>query len=423
MSNTKQTSALRRRLACDRCHSFKLKCPRPSLRNDDTCARCLKAGVACSYSPSMRGQVRPKQMPALTTSSIIPVDNFNKSFDSEFLMPAFDANDDIFDNMVMDWAVPEDGLLIDNFESTSQLQPSAADASTTTSTGNEVVSSHKSDGNSRDDQIHILEHEPVQRPKSSPHYLGMDVPEALQSPNIFLQLTNMSLILESLARQLPSFRVHDQTRNTEETQPELSQHTESDDEVNFGVGKTYAMTHKLADIYVSIIEPTEQRKQLCHDNILDPIPMDSIDCSLLWLLFSCHNRLVDLWHAMLLHAKMVHDTDTDSHGHKARCARFKMGSYEPSSSSTVVAMEIIVLQELAMHLAARLNDLIAIIESTDETNGSGDAAQDNSQSLKATVLMAKALHERALAMRTEISQLKSMLEDSIAKRSSARKGQ
>lgn len=332
----------------------------------------------------------------------------------------------------MDWTVPENNLLIDNFDSITQHQPPATDENTPVRTGNEVTSSqyHADDSSLRDDEIRILEHEPTQRPKRSPHYLGIDVPDAIQSPNVFLQLTNMSVTLETLARQLPSFTVHNQSLNAEKIQPELSDSGSivSDDDVNFGVGKTYAMTHKLADIYISVIEQTQQLKQLSSDSVRDPAGrlIDSVDSSLLWLLFSCHNRLIDLWHAMLVHAKMAQDTDRYSPdavgGHKARCARFKMGSYEPSSSSTVVAMEIIVLQELAIHLASRLDSLIEVIEPDDSADGSSDVAEDNSASLKATVLTAKALHQRALAMRTEISQLKSMLEESITKKSSIRKG-
>uniref|UniRef100_A0A093VDN5 Transcription factor ACEII n=2 Tax=Talaromyces marneffei TaxID=37727 RepID=A0A093VDN5_TALMA len=197
----------------------------------------------------------------------------------------------------------------------------------------------------------------------------------------------MSVTLESLARQLPSFTVHSQALNAEKKNPGLSDSGSivSDDEVNFGVGKTYALTHKLADVYIPLIEQTQQRNQLSSDGTLDPAgkAMDSVDSSLLWLLFSCHNRLIDLWHAMLVHARMVQDTgrySPDAVGaHKARCARFRMGSYEPSSSSTVVAMEIIVLQELAMHLASRLNDLIEVIEPDNSTDGPPSTTEDKSQ--------------------------------------------
>jgi hypothetical protein len=46
---------IRRRTACDRCHSQKLKCPkRPGA---DICERCFKAKTSCSYSPFRQKKV------------------------------------------------------------------------------------------------------------------------------------------------------------------------------------------------------------------------------------------------------------------------------------------------------------------------------------------------------------------------------
>lgn len=334
----------------------------------------------------------------------------------------------------MDWTLPENNFLIDNFDSISQPQPPVTDENKTSTSDSDIYSAQnhadiRNDGSLKDDEIRVLEHESIQRPKKSTHYLGIDMPETLQSPNVFLQLSSMSIALDSLARKLPSFMVHKQAMNAGPVQPGTSDRTGdivSDDEVNFGVGKTYALTHKLADIYIPLIEQTRQRKELNGGGgrDLEGKPTGSVDFSLLWLLFSCHNRLIDLWHAMLLHARMVQDTDRyyrDAVGaHKARCARFKMGSYEPSSSSTVVAMEIIVIQELAIHLASRLDSLIEVMQ-PDSTDGS-PPIEDNSQSLEATISTGKALHGRALTMRAEISQLKSILEESIAKNSSKKEG-
>ncbi|KAJ9150448.1 hypothetical protein NKR23_g3846 [Pleurostoma richardsiae] len=43
----------RTRLACDRCHSQKLRCPKQP--GSLLCTRCLKAGAACVYSPAGGG--------------------------------------------------------------------------------------------------------------------------------------------------------------------------------------------------------------------------------------------------------------------------------------------------------------------------------------------------------------------------------
>lgn len=49
-------NGLRRRVACNRCHSQKLRCPK--LQGSESCARCLKARTLCVFSPSMRGGFR-----------------------------------------------------------------------------------------------------------------------------------------------------------------------------------------------------------------------------------------------------------------------------------------------------------------------------------------------------------------------------
>lgn len=39
----------RRRAACDRCHSQKVRCPKTATQ--DICDRCMKAGSPCVFSP------------------------------------------------------------------------------------------------------------------------------------------------------------------------------------------------------------------------------------------------------------------------------------------------------------------------------------------------------------------------------------
>jgi hypothetical protein len=48
MAGRKEMSGLR--LACDGCHVRKLRCS----RNSTTCARCLRDGVQCVYSPARK---------------------------------------------------------------------------------------------------------------------------------------------------------------------------------------------------------------------------------------------------------------------------------------------------------------------------------------------------------------------------------
>ncbi|KFZ16838.1 hypothetical protein V502_04870 [Pseudogymnoascus sp. VKM F-4520 (FW-2644)] len=46
------------RIACERCHAQKLRCPRDD-SNHGPCTRCQKAGAVCIFSPSLRGRSTP----------------------------------------------------------------------------------------------------------------------------------------------------------------------------------------------------------------------------------------------------------------------------------------------------------------------------------------------------------------------------
>lgn len=60
------TDDIRRRLACDRCHSQKLRCPRRP--GKDTCDRCHKARTSCIFSPFR--QKKPPQEDQGSTSVV-----------------------------------------------------------------------------------------------------------------------------------------------------------------------------------------------------------------------------------------------------------------------------------------------------------------------------------------------------------------
>lgn len=399
----------------------------------------------------MRGQIRPKKAPPYTTTPAgitqstrdTPGNNFNDEPENGIIgTPAFEAPaDDIFNSMILDWTFhDENGLPHDDFGSSIlQLQPPEAAATSNTTSSLTLNHTDSSSGsvnthsqNNDDGLIRIVQDEPpTQRPLPSPHYLGYSVAEGLESPDVFLQLTDLLVTLENLSRRLPPFHVHnlDETqlesyRTSYQSSSRSNTNQVADDDHDFGVGKTFAITNKLADIYIPLIEQTQKRKKTSH-KALDPAgrPMDAVDHALLCLLFACHNRLVDLWHSMLAHAAAVHGSPRyapNAEGRvQARCAQFSLGSYVPSSSLTVIPVEIIILQELGTHLGSRIERLIAVIDSDSTATRDETEKETISQSTAATVQAAKALHQRALHMCAEISQLKRALEESTAKPSAA----
>ncbi|OKL57279.1 hypothetical protein UA08_07567 [Talaromyces atroroseus] len=286
--------------------------------------------------------------------------------------------------MVLDWSGTGHGEgdgFLESIPSIPQLQPDTSE----NGTSNTAHSSHSGNSIEQDNLIQILPHEPIARPQSSPYYLGYSVPDTLQSPDVFLQLTHILVTLEGLARHLPSFQTHDSS-----AEPTSSTTSSAEVDHNYGVSKAFAITSKLADIYIPLIEQTQQRrdqKKKKNNNNNNT----EIDYSLLHLLFACHNRLIDQWHSMLKHAEIVHKTSPDGQTRQSRCAQLSLGSYVPSSSATVVPMEIIMLQELAMHLASRVDDLIGVVAANNKQEADNDIIDHHH-----IALSAKALHERAL---------------------------
>jgi hypothetical protein len=317
--------------------------------------------------------------------------------------------DDIFNSMVLDWSSHDNGFL-----DSVPLQPDTSTAEPSNDDGNTACS------NGDENFIRILQHEPTPRPQPSPYYLGHAVPDALHSPDVFLQLTNILVTLEGLARHIPSFRVHDE----EQLQRGTSSTSSAEVDHDYGVSKAFAITSTLADVYIPLLEQTRQRKSRnpASESIESTESTESTeslcatDYSTLHLLFACHHRLIDQWAAMLRHAEMVHKKDSpDAKARASRCAQFSLGSYVPSSSATVVPMEIIVVQELAMHLASRLGELISIVSPGTDADADADVEVEVDVEVelaeKSIVLSGQALHGRAMGMRAEIARLKGALEN------------
>ncbi len=62
------------RRACDRCHSQKLRCPRISQDNNDSCSRCRNAGALCVYSaPLPTG--RPTSNQSISGKNAVPTNH------------------------------------------------------------------------------------------------------------------------------------------------------------------------------------------------------------------------------------------------------------------------------------------------------------------------------------------------------------
>ena len=90
---------VRTRLACDRCHSQKLRCPKDPASS--ACTRCARAGATCTFSPP--GRTSQQSGPPV----VAPVDETSASSVADVLPEAVDA-------VGLDWPFMYDGLSLES---------------------------------------------------------------------------------------------------------------------------------------------------------------------------------------------------------------------------------------------------------------------------------------------------------------------
>jgi hypothetical protein len=144
----------------------------------------------------------------------------------------------------------------------------------------------------------------------------------------------------------------------------------------FSLDRTFQLTQSLVDLYPQFIktfihkEPSDLRQPLfdCLSSLdppreppLDPIPnfdeasrtsnpapvltsniSGQRNHASILLILSCHHRLIDMWKLMFSH---IYATPADTLGQ--HCLKFKIGSFMPSTLSSAVPVEIIMIVELA----------------------------------------------------------------------------
>jgi len=139
------------------------------------------------------------------------------------------------------------------------------------------------------------------------------------------------------------------------------------------------------------------------------------------LILSCHHRLIDIWESIFSH---IYATPADTLGQ--HCQKFKIGSFVPSTSSSTVPLEIVMVAELATQLLERIQGLVDEIKEPApalagnpigtegclnrlDVQGSGD--QSFEMGIDATVLASEAVCNRAKRMWEEIGRIRNMIQE------------
>lgn len=147
------------------------------------------------------------------------------------------------------------------------------------------------------------------------------------------------------------------------------------------------------------------------------VPRPPLDHASIYLLLSCHNRLIDIWETVFSHLKVRTDKDFAA-GRTAdidgRCAQIKIGSYAPSAASAA-SLYMTLIMELSERLLEQSKKLVEEISSkTTEMNGDDHAefgvAETSEKIVRvhhdATAMACRALMERANVTLDQICQIR-----------------
>jgi len=338
---------IRNRLACDRCHGQKLRCPRDTASG--VCSRCAKAGAACIFSP--RGQTASHQTGPPGTVSV----------DDPAARPVENAHPELVDGMALDWPFMYDGLSLDNL--LGVMTPGSSEPLRSEGFGD---GPGRVDDEPRNEPNHTVDG--AEKPKSHFQELSavsaeMDRLFAAMPPDEFLHLSRgqaMHIISAQMAE------IFDQKDLLE---------------------KTFGALQRLVDLYPDVVKtclslkrepqkPCEEPDCVHHSvvpQVLAPIverveaesSRRRVDVALANLLLACHTRVLDLLETALMHSVSCFRltlaspdlTELDFHA-----PDLKIGSFVPPKASSA-QLQAFLLKHLLSSLGERSRHFLDTIAS------------------------------------------------------------
>ena len=192
----------------------------------------------------------------------------------------------------------------------------------------------------------------------------------------------------------------------------------------FSMPHTFQLTQDLIDIYrefVDFITRSETFRSITtsifntNKDTLGRSSAASRDDATVLILFSCHHRVIDMWHRIMGHILLIPVHLLGKH-----CAKFRIGSYVPSSSLTTMPLEMIMCSELATQLVDSIRELTdalitysslskhphCSVTSTDEELKSACDDRSNEAVTTATNMAGHALLNRASGMFAHINHVR-----------------
>ncbi|KAI9736194.1 MAG: hypothetical protein M1834_001079 [Cirrosporium novae-zelandiae] len=458
-------TAQKRRSACDRCHSQKLRCLKQP--GNGNCDRCLKLGAQCIFSPSMRGFRPPPQVLGRRRG----FEEMNSAANTGMEMGtemSGQVENDMFDSMLVDnWTSnPKSPRLndttagFDEFFLVDENHPFPEDllqnpTSTTIATTATAMSIDTHDPVPINDPMICHENAPLLYAQSSVGHnengngstesdlpgLGYSSGGSTQpssgtdrSPNhskiensqkkrdraafisarssavdVTRQLAELSAALAEHVATIPPLSIHESPHIciSSPNSNQIDSDTSSDENTTtngikttclkcygkgtFSMEQTFNYAENLVALYPQFISSIIQletpmqslRMNLNSNSISSPTQMKHnenppsqkstshstltsnhkasraprLDHASIFLLLSCHHRLLDVWESVINHLQIKTSKNAGRHNADySRCVKLKIGSYVPSMTSAV-SMYMTLFIGLAEKLAEHANGL------------------------------------------------------------------
>ncbi|KAF3764752.1 hypothetical protein M406DRAFT_107147 [Cryphonectria parasitica EP155] len=349
------------RAACDRCHSQKLRCPKQA--GSIVCARCLKAGTPCTYSPPGTSVLLPR---AATGIISLEEDAMCEAGEGQVSSPFAGA---------FDWGSTAANFDFNNFfsavtpPSVAQQDPALVQPSTA----------------SRPPTTHL----------GSTKDVSFDEPASTRS-TCLRKLTGLLAEAESLSARLP-FRpsLHISKNDLQEASLKVLAEKMSTKSL---LEDFFVVAQQLVDVYPAAVSaattPDPQsgaaaaaaaaaaactQPDCTHTVELPPAAREieqhlypsTADMALANLLFACHTRLLDILDGMFqLMTSCVRVTIASRREPDFDVSEMRVGSFVPQRTAAVL-MQIALMR----HLVARLTDRLGAFGERIASWAGGGAAE------------------------------------------------
>lgn len=433
--------ALRKqRLACDRCNSLKLKCPR--IGDSESCSRCIRASAACTFSPSMRGlkpQARERELRRLE------LDNANEEPTQPTERPSLPDDSADIQNDAVDSSQWEFGMLgmvpgdaTDLFLNPGQEDPSPAQRPDPANnfldyqpTVDMALDSDWTGGQNFGMADALPDNVQQQLLNIIPTSHGQPETGNKSANKLFAELY---IQLEAQAVAIPPLSIYKtQGGYSEAALAAINAEWQSGRMRVFSIQQIFESSQALVNTYPKFCEehlgssfqsrgslevkspenssPSAAPSSGPHDSDTRALHTKDgrFDHASVFLLLSCYHRAADVWTSLFSHVEYGAMMGRFSHGYVGQahqCQRLRIGSFVPA---TKVPLEIVLGVEFQKQLVDQIRDfekrVKSIVSSIEDRGG-------QTGSLKPICEMIEDLATRATKLLSESIRIQTLVENS-----------